>query len=568
MKLEGIAVSPGIAIGPAYIYQVFEEIPVERTVAPDREDEDLTRLEQAFQKADGELKKLAESSEGTEQGRIFLAHQQMLWDEEITELARQTVKSEHKTPEWSVYSAFEENIKLLTEVDDPVISARGADLADIRRRLLRILAGREEQTLRDLPGLVVVIAKDLTPSDMAVIDHHNVLGIVTESGGPTSHTAIIANSHGLPAVLGVKGCTARLQNGQTVCVDALTGVVLVEPEDAELRGMRERQDHYLSRKADEARYLAARIRLSNGDPVEIGLNIDGADRVDGYQYVDFVGLLRTEFLYMDSDHLPTEDEQYHAYTRIMKHADGKPVTLRTLDIGGDKKLPYMDLPKEDNPFLGQRALRLCLARPELFKTQLRAAIRASAHGELHLMFPMVSCLEDFRSAKKIYGEARAELEAQGVNIGSIKLGIMIEVPSIALMADTAAVELDFASIGTNDLCQYLCAADRMNDNTARYYQTLSPAMVLLLGYVITAFRKAKKPISVCGEMAADRYGALLLAGLGLRKFSVGESKIASIKALLANTDMAALENTVRRIQNATTQDEVIELLKNGAYGPV
>jgi phosphotransferase system enzyme I (PtsI) len=562
MKLEGIAVSPGIGIGPVYIYEVFETVPGEQTFVPGGEDGELARLEQAFQRADDELEKLVSAFEGTEQSRIFSAHRQMLWDEEIAERARETVKIEHKTPEWSVYSIFEENIKLLTEVDDPIISAKGSDLADIRRRLLRILAGKEEQTLNNLPGCVVVIAKDLAPSDMAMIDHRNVLGIVTESGGPTSHTAIIANSRGLPAVLGVKGCTTVLQNGQTVCVDALNGIVLVEPENALLQEMQNRQAQYAAKRDNEARYLTMQVRLSNGDPVEVGLNIDSADKIEGYKYVDFIGLLRTEFLYMESDHLPTEDEQYYAYKRILKQADKKPVTLRTLDIGGDKHLPYMHLPKEDNPFLGQRALRLCLAQPELFKTQLRAAIRASAHGELNLMFPMVSHIEDFRAAKKLYSETRAELAAQGVKIGSIKLGVMIEVPSIALLADTAAAEVDFASIGTNDLCQYLCAADRMNDNTARYYRIFSPAMARLLGYVIGSFRRAKKPVSVCGEMAADTCGALLLAGLGLRRFSVGESKIASLKALLANSDISVLENTASQIQNAVTQDEVIKLLKS------
>jgi phosphotransferase system enzyme I (PtsI) len=560
MELKGLAVSAGIAIGPTYIYRPFEAVAEEQSFAPEREAGELVRLEQAFQKADGELKKLASAFAGTEQGRIILAHQQMLWDDDIVTLTRQIVKSEHKTPEWAVYSAFEENITLLAEVDDPVISARGADLADIRRRLLRILAGREEQSLSALPGPVVVIAKDLAPSDTATLDRRNVLGIVTELGGPASHTAIIANSYNLPAILGAKGCTV-LQDGQTVCVDALNGIVVVEPKDAQLREMQDRQAQYLAKQADEIHYREMQVRFSNGEDVEVGLNISGADKLDGYKYADFVGLFRTEFLYMDSDHLPTEDEQYHTYKRVLEHAAGKPVTLRTLDIGGDKNLPYMELPKEDNPFLGQRALRLCLAQPELFKTQLGAALRASVYGELNVMFPMVSHIEDFRAAKNFYSETRAEMESQGVAVGSPRLGIMIEVPSVALLADLVAEEVDFASIGTNDLCQYLCAADRMNDGTAQYYQTFSPAMARLLGYAIAAFRKAGKPISVCGEMASDPCGVLLLAGLGLRKFSVSESKIASVKALLANSDTGALEAAANKVRNAATQDEVMKLLK-------
>jgi phosphotransferase system enzyme I (PtsI) len=559
MKLEGIPASPGIAIGPAYVYRVFEEIPGETTIAADREAAESARLEQAFQKADDELKELIAAFDKTEQGRIFSAHRQMLWDEEVVAAARRSVHLEHKTPEWSVYSAFEENIRLLADADDPVISARGADLADIRRRLLRILTGRAAESIGNLSCPVVLIASELTPSDTATLDRSKVLGIVTERGGLTSHTAIIANTYGLPAVLSVNGCTAVVRDGQNVCVDALDGVVLVEPEDALLRAMEDKRIQYNRGQAEEERYLAMQVKLTDGEPVEIGLNISNADRINGYEYVDFVGLFRTEFLYMDNDRIPAEDEQYYAYKRVLEHAGGKPVTLRTLDIGGDKNLPCLNMPAEDNPFLGRRALRLCLAEPLLFRTQLRAALRASVHGKLNVMFPMVSHIEDFRAAKTVYNKTRAELEAEGKAAGDIKLGIMIEVPSIAVIPDIVAAEVDFASIGTNDLCQYLCAADRMNGAVAQYYQVFSPAMVRLIGHIITAFGNTGKPISVCGEMAGDPRGALLLAGLGLRKFSVSESRIAAIKALLTNADIKTAENAARLAKNAATQDDVLKL---------
>ncbi|MDR0710647.1 MAG: phosphoenolpyruvate--protein phosphotransferase [Spirochaetaceae bacterium] len=560
MKLEGIPASPGIAIGPAYVYRAFEEIPGETTIAPDREAAESARLEQAFQRADDELKELIAAFDKTEQGRIFSAHRQMLWDEEVVAVARRSVHLEHKTPEWSVYSAFEESIQLLINADDPVISARGADLADIRRRLLRILTGRTKESIGNLSCPIVLIASELTPSDTATLDRSRVLGIVTERGGLTSHTAIIANAYGLPAVLSVNGCTAVVRDGQNVCVDALDGVVFVEPEDALLREMEDKRIQYNRGQAEEERCLAMQVKLTDGEPVEIGLNISNSDRINGYKYVDFVGLFRTEFLYMDNDHIPAEDEQYYAYKRVLEHAGGKPVTLRTLDIGGDKNLPYLNMPTEDNPFLGQRALRLCLAEPLLFRTQLRAALRASVHGKLNVMFPMVSRIEDFRAAKTVYNETRAELEAEGKAVGDVNVGIMIEVPSIAIIPDIVAAEVDFASIGTNDLCQYLCAADRMNGAVAQYYQVFSPAMARLIGHIITAFGNAGKPISVCGEMAGDPRGALLLAGLGLRKFSVGESRIAAIKALLTNVDIRAAENTARLAKNAATQDDVLKLL--------
>jgi phosphotransferase system enzyme I (PtsI) len=406
----------------------------------------------------------------------------------------------------------------------------------------------------------VLIASELTPSDTATLDRSMVLGIVTERGGLTSHTAIIANTYGLPAVLSVNGCTAVVRDGQNVCVDALDGVVLVEPEDELLRGMEDKRIQYNRRQAEEERYLAMQVKLTDGEPVEIGLNISNSDRINGYKYVDFVGLFRTEFLYMDNDHIPTEDEQYYACKRVLEHAGGKPVTLRTLDIGGDKNLPCLNMPAEDNPFLGRRALRLCLAEPLLFRTQLRAALRASVHGKLNVMFPMVSHIEDFRAAKTVYDETRAELEAEGKAAGDIKVGIMIEVPSIAIIPDIVVTEVDFASIGTNDLCQYLCAADRMNGAVAQYYQVFSPAIVRLIGNIITAFGNAGKPISVCGEMAGDPRGALLLAGLGLRKFSVSESGIARVKALLTNVDIKTAENAARLAKNAATQDDVLKLL--------
>jgi phosphotransferase system enzyme I (PtsI) len=561
MKLEGIAASPGIAIGPAYIYEPFEAAAKEGFFVPGNEEQESIRLEQALKAADGELEKLALSLGESGQGKIFLSHRQLLWDEEIIELARRMVTAEHKTPEWAVFSAFGESIDLLAGLDDPVISARAADLADVRRRLMRILAGRTERGLDSLPGPVIVVAEDIPPSDAAALDAGRILGIVTGTGGAGSHTAIIANSRHLPAVLGVKGCTSLIQNGQTLCVDACDGTVFVDPQNELLRTMEKKRAAWQTKTVEEARYLAAPARFSDGESFEVGLNIGGPDDSEVYRHVDFVGLFRTEFLYMENNRLPDEEDQYHAYVRVLEHAKGKPVTLRTLDIGGDKNLPYMELPREDNPFLGMRALRLCMERPKLFKTQLRAAMRASAYGELLIMFPMVSHIEDFINAKKIYDETHAELEAQNFTIGDVKLGIMIEVPSIAMAADLIAAKVDFASIGTNDLCQYLCAADRMNSNVARYYQPLSPAMARLLEHVMRAFRSAGKPVSVCGEMAADPLGALLLAGLGLRKFSVSESKVAFLKALLAKHSRETLKVAALRAVNAATQDEVVELLK-------
>ena len=556
---RGEAVSGGIAIGKAYHY-----CPVEYTVEPAQAGnpaEERRRLETARAKALEELKTIQNSfpEEQKDKAMIFAAHQELLEDEELLDMLQMGIQEEGYTAEYAVQSSFEEYIGLLSRVKDPTIAGRVADLKDVRNRLLRILHGDPEKSLSRLPGDVIIVAHDLLPSDTATMDRQHVLGILTEVGGKTSHSAILARSMHIPAVLGVTDVRKNIADGEEISLDAVEGLVLRDPTDEETAEYRKQEEAFQIRRRQTETYLAAEPRTKDGVPVQIGLNIGGADADETYRYVDFVGLFRTEFLYMENDHWPTEEEQFEAYARVLRLAKGKPVTLRTLDIGGDKQLPYYELPQEGNPFLGKRALRLCLAEEPLFRIQLRAAYRASVYGKLQIMFPMVGSLDDIARAKAVAESVRQELAAEGVPMGEVPLGIMIEIPAIAMLAPLAAAEVDFASIGTNDLCQYLCAADRMNASVAAYSQSMGPAMLKTLKMIIDAFRAAGKPLSVCGEMGGDPAAAALLVGMGLRKLSMSASSVAAIKEMLATHTLPELEAKAAAALQCRTQADVLSL---------
>lgn len=484
-------------------------------------------------------------------------------DEEILKTISDVIQKERKNPDYAVKSVFDRFIALLSSAKDPLIAARTADLRDVRNRLLRILYGIPEKNLSAIPENVIVVAKDLLPSDTATLDRTHVVGIVTEVGGATSHTAIIARSYKIPAVLGVAQATSMVKDGTLLALDAELGDVMVSPSDETVEQIEKKSRTFHEEQKEAKKFLNQPAVTADGLRVEIGINIGSGDFSVSDNAYDFVSLFRTEFLYMESNHLPTEEEQFQVYRRVLEKAHGKTVTLRTLDIGGDKTLKYMQLPQEDNPFLGKRALRLCFDNPSIFSSQLRAALRASAFGPLQIMFPMVGSIDDFRRAKSAVSEAKEQLKCKKMAFNdNIKLGIMIEIPSIALIADIVAEEVDFASVGTNDLTQYLCAADRMNPGVSDYYQSLSPAMLRLLGYVFECFQVKHKPISVCGELAGDPAAAMVLVGLGLRKLSMSKSSLARVKAAFRRMPMDKAHSLADACKNAATADEVKAYLKD------
>ena len=561
--LKGNPVSRGIALAKGYIYRAFKADVHESYFEAGQEAVKYKQFTDAVAAAEAELNAIVASlsAESPEKAKIFTAHIEILKDEEVAEEVKDMIYSRRAMPDYAVDMVFSEFALLLEKAKDPLIAARAADLRDVRNRVLRILKGEKEQNLANLREKVVVVAHDLLPSDTATLDRAHVMGIITEVGGATSHTAILAQSYKIPAVLGVPEATEIVKNGDMVILDALKGEVLLEPDRPTIAEYEVKLEEFLKSEKQSAEFLNRIPLVASGERFSVGLNIGSTEPDEGFKYVDFVGLFRTEFVYMESEHMPTEDEQFAAYRKVLANAMGNPVTLRTLDIGGDKSLRYLALPKEDNPFLGNRALRLCLDMPEMFKTQLRAALRASAFGPMQIMFPMVGTMDDIRAGNAAVEEAKAELRAEGIPFDEkINIGIMIEIPSIAMIADMAAKETDFASVGTNDLTQYLHAVDRMNPKLTNYYQSSSPAMFRILGRIFKEYNEAGKPISVCGELAGDPLAAIVLFGLGLRKFSMNASNIAHVKRALSLFTLAETEEIAKKVQNLSTEAEVISYL--------
>ena len=568
-ELKGLPVSPGIAIGKVYIYHPFScEVP-EAHFPPEDARHYYEMYQLALRTAAEELDAMIAHLEalGNDKSLIFEAHKEILEDEELLEETAAAILDETCMPDYAVASTFERFAGILENAADPLIAARAADLYDVKNRLVRILHGEKERNLSMLHENVIVVAQDLLPSDTATMDKEHVLAIVTQTGSATSHSAIIANSYAIPAVLGVADVTSILYDGAAAAVDALEGRVYLEPDAPTLAHLEQKQAQYRAQASELLKFRSVPCVLRSGEPLQIGLNIGSADYQDAYAYVDFVGLMRSEFLYMQAQSMPSEQTQYNAYVRVLRHANGKPVTLRTLDIGGDKTLPYLQLPHEENPFLGNRALRFCLEHSELFRTQLRAALRASAEGPLQLMFPMVGSMDDIYAAKAAVRQVQQELLAKGIAFDAqIKLGIMIEIPAIAEIADLAAREVDFASVGSNDLVQYLCASDRMNPAVTPYYQSFSPAVFRVLARVISAFRAAGKPVSVCGELAGNPLAAPILAGLGLEKFSMSAASIAPVKKALMQFSLEELHTLANAAIGASTQKAVMELAEAALHG--
>lgn len=537
-ELKGNPVSYGYAIGNVYIFEHVDVSTDEALIDESSVFGAVKRYEIAKKKALAELDlTISQMQENNDdKADIFIAHRAILTDVAIDEEIRGGISAKFWNTEFAITKIFQKYIRIIERSKDPVFRNRASDLEDVMRRVIFAGRGLKMKTLDSLPGPSVVVCRDLLPSDCLNFDRGNVLAIIAEEGGETSHSTIISRDYEIPAVLCVNGARSTLVDGQTVIVDAVEGIIFPSPEKSLI-------DSYLKKSADFSvaqkeikKYRAKDPLMACGKRIDIMLNIGSISPVmfDNEKYVDGIGLMRTEFLYMESKYLPTEDEQFEAYKKVLSAFGTRPVTLRTLDIGGDKTLPYFELPVEENPFLGKRALRLCFDHPDLFRTQLRAAFRASAFGNLWLMLPMVGTIEDIRDAKAIINDVYKELDDEGIQYAdNIKIGIMIEIPSIALIADAAVKEIDFASIGSNDLIQYLMAADRMNSGVKKYYQHYNPAVFRLIKIVADAFISAGKPLSICGEIGGDPCAAIVLVGLGLSKLSMNVNAIAPIKKILS-----------------------------------
>lgn len=563
---KGNPVSSGIAVGEVYKYVPYHAVVEEASIQEGGVVACLKKFDDAKRGAQAELEAILTNLEkdDPEKARIFTAHIDILHDPALDNAVREYISDDLYDVKWAIEKTFNKFIKMLSKVKDDMIRERIADMQDVKGRLLRNCDGVAELNLAALKKPVIVVAHDLLPSDTVSLNRDMVQAIVTEVGGATSHTAIIARSYEIPALLGVTDAMTILDEEQNIAVDAVDGELVTEPDEETKAFYLKKAEENRIHAAETKKYIDAESVTKDGVLIDVELNIASASvqELEGSKYTSGVGLFRSEFLYMGRSELPSEEEQIGIYKKVLTEYVDRPVILRTLDIGGDKKLDCLELPVEENPFLGNRALRLCFTYPNIFKTQLRAALRAAVIGNLWVMFPMVGSMDDIRKAKATVAECRQELETEGIPYGDIKIGIMIEIPSIAVIADIAAKEVDFASIGTNDLCQYLTAVDRMNPAVSKYYQNYHPAMFRLIGYVVKTFRDVGKPISVCGEMGGDKLAAAVLIGLGMRMLSMGFASVAQTKKIINRITIAQAEEMAETVQQLSSGEEVEAYLKS------
>lgn len=534
-RLSGIPASAGLATGPVYLIRT-ESVRAERTATDDPAVE-LQRLDDALARSALEIEALRRRTlekVGAEEAQVFEAHALMLTDPALVDGARALIETERVSAAWAFQSAGDEMADMLATLDDEYLRERAADVRDVAGRVVRILLGRPAASLMGMQEPSIVVAHDLTPSETAQMDYDMILGFATDIGGPTSHTVIMARTLGIPAVVGLGNITERAHHGDRCILDGSAGVVTLSPDVGALDEAARRQAAQEERKERLAALLDLPAVTLDGRSVELAANIGRP--AEAAQALKFgargVGLFRTEFLYMDRPTLPTEEEQYQAYRAALEAMAPHPVIIRTLDIGGDKQLEALPLPDEANPFLGLRALRLCLERKDLFKTQLRAQLRAAAHGKLRIMYPMVQSLQELQAANALLDEARAELTAEGAAVGTPEVGIMVEIPAAAVIADILAPHVDFFSIGTNDLIQYTLAVDRMNERVSHLYQPFHPAVLRLIRQVAQAAHGAGKWCGMCGEMAGDPVAAPLLLGLGLDEWSMSAPSLPAVKEIM------------------------------------
>lgn len=567
--LKGIAASDGVAIAKAYLLVQpdlsFDKKNVEDTAAEE------SRLDGALAKSTTELQAIREKaaqSLGEEEAQVFDAHLMVLSDPEMIGQIKQNIQDNKVNAEAALKEVTDMYIGMFEAMDDNAyMQERAADIRDVAKRILAHLLGVTLPNPSMINEEVVVVAHDLTPSDTAQLDRTYVKAFVTDIGGRTSHSAIMARSLEIPAIVGTKEITSKVKEGDILAVNGIDGDVIVHPTDAEKADFEAKGKAYADLKAEWDKLKHAETVTADGKHIELAANIGTPKDLEGVHNNggEAVGLYRTEFLYMDSPDFPTEEDQYVAYKAVLEGMDGKPVVVRTMDIGGDKELPYLQLPHEMNPFLGYRALRISLSErgDDMFRTQMRALLRASVHGNLRIMFPMVATLKEFRAAKKIFDEEKAKLVSEGTSVSdTIQVGIMIEIPAAAVIADKFAKEVDFFSIGTNDLIQYTMAADRMNERVSYLYQPYNPSILRLIKNVIDASHAEGKWTGMCGEMAGDQTAVPLLVGMGLDEFSMSATSILKTRSLMKRLDTKKMtELADRALNDCDTMEEVIELVE-------
>lgn len=562
--LKGIAASAGVSVAKAYKLET-PNVVITKKEGCDAATE-ISKFDAALEKTVKDIEGVKERASkrlAEEELAVFDAHLMMVQDPELAGQIRSQIENDSVNAEYATEQVADNMVAMFESMDNDYFRERAADVKDVTFRLKCNLLGLEIPDLTAISEDSIIVAHDLTPSDTAQLNEY-VKGFATEIGGKTSHSAIMANSLEIPAVVGCPGVLDACKNGDVLALDALDGEVVVNPDEATIAKYKEKAAAYAKEKEELKVLVNQETITTDGHKVDIAGNIGGFKDVEGVlkNGGEGVGLFRTEFLYMDSDHFPTEDEQFEAYKQVLEGMNGKRVVVRTLDIGGDKKLSYYTFPEEMNPFLGYRAIRLCLKEQDVFRTQLRALCRASVYGKLAIMFPMIATVNEFRQAKAIYEEEKAKLIAEGVKVADdIEVGMMVEIPAAAALADQFSKYADFFSIGTNDLIQYSMAADRMSEHVSYLYQPYNPSVLRLVANTIKGAHEHGKWVGMCGAMAGEPHAVPILLGLGLDEFSMSATQILKARKVVKSLSYEEMQGLAQECLNKDTADEVLETVK-------
>jgi phosphotransferase system enzyme I (PtsI) len=562
MILKGIAASPGLIIGKAYLVD-DENVAIPKRKIPKEElPLEIARFEEALIKTRSEIieikNKIVEEL-GHEHGEIFDAHLLVLEDRALIEEVISSLKKDRYAVEYAFSQVLERYISAFTKIDDEYLKERLSDIQDVGRRVLHNLLGGHQALLKDLKNEVILVAYDLSPSDTASMPKDKILAFVTDIGGRTSHTAIMARSLEIPAVVGIETATKDIRNGDIIIVDGSSGQIYVNPDKATMQKFKKNQKERTAFEKELTKIKSLPAETKDKHKIQLSANIEFPEEIPSVHAhgADGIGLYRTEYFYMNRSGLPNEDEHFEAYKKVAEKMKSEMVVIRTMDLGGDKFISQLEIPKEMNPFLGWRAIRFCLARPEIFKIQLRAILRASVHGNLKLMYPMISGVEEIKEANKILKACKKELEKENKDFNKdIEVGAMIEIPSAALTADILADEVDFFSIGTNDLIQYSMAVDRSNEKIAYLYNPAHPAVLRLIQNVINTGHKKGIWVGMCGEMAADPAMALLLIGMGLDEFSVSPISLLNVKKIIRSVSLKETQDIAKQALKLPSGDKI------------
>lgn len=565
--IKGIAASDGVAIAKAYLL-VEPDLTFDKNEKVTDVEGEVAKFNSAIEASKVELTKIRNNAEvqlGADKAAIFDAHLLVLDDPELIQPIQDKIKNENTNAATALTDVTTQFVTIFESMDNEYMKERAADIRDVSKRVLSHILGVELPNPSMIDESVVIVGNDLTPSDTAQLNKEFVQGFATNIGGRTSHSAIMSRSLEIPAIVGTKSITQEVKQGDMIIVDGLNGDVIINPTEDELIAYQDKRERYFADKKELQKLRDADTVTVDGVHAELAANIGTPNDLPGVieNGAQGIGLYRTEFLYMGRDQMPTEEEQFEAYKEVLEAMDGKRVVVRTLDIGGDKELSYLNLPEEMNPFLGYRAIRLCLAQQDIFRPQLRALLRASVYGKLNIMFPMVATINEFREAKAILLEEKENLKNEGHDVSDdIELGIMVEIPATAALADVFAKEVDFFSIGTNDLIQYTLASDRMSERVSYLYQPYNPSILRLVKQVIEASHKEGKWTGMCGEMAGDETAIPLLLGLGLDEFSMSATSILKARRQINGLSKNEMTELANRAVDCATQEEVIELVNN------